>query len=219
MSQVITLNGDIIKSIRPNINFSSHEKRKDDRERLRFSHCLFLTQDSYGLNYQTTTQNKIVRIIDPVKTNIPYPLAINLEPVCRIKSEQINLEIPDCTFATLQSYNDANRPNYIKTSDLTTNVVKLGDNKTNLEYFNNMHYYTSKLDHLMYTEIGYDITDNAFTQEWDQDNLLELANIFQPDYASWHPLMHALSLNEKHKKDTANKILPSDTLMLSNKDL
>lgn len=207
MSQVITLNGDIINNIRPNINFPSHEKRKDDRERLRFSHCLFLTQDSYGLNYQTTTQNKIVRIIDPVKTNIPYPLAINLEPVCRIKSEQINLEIPDCTFATLQAHHNPDRPKYIKASDLTTNVVKLGDNKTNLEYFNNMHYYTSRLDQLIYTQIEYAPIENAFKYEWDQDNLLELANIFQPDYASWNPFMHRLSVNAKHKKDTADKIL------------
>lgn len=207
MSQVITLNGDIIKNIRPNINFPSHEKRKDDRERLRFSHCLFLTQDSYGLNYQTTTQNKIVRIIDPVKTNIPYPLAINMEPIHRITSETITLEIPDCTLATLQTHNDANRPKYIKTSDLQTNVVKLGDNKTNLEYFDNMRYYTSRLDQLIYTKIEYDTVENAFKYEWDQDNLLELANIFQPDYASWNPFMHRLSVNAKHKKDTADKIL------------
>ncbi|MBQ0013582.1 MAG: hypothetical protein KBS86_03375 [Proteobacteria bacterium] len=207
MSQIITLNGNIIKAIRPNINFSSHEKRKDDRERLRFSHCLFLTQDSNGLNYQIATPHKIVRVIDPIKTKIPYPLAINLEPVSHFEmSETINLEIPDCTFATLQAHNDTNRPKYIKTSDLQTNVVKLGDNKTNLEYLN-VAKITQRLNDLIYFEIDFTHKDEAFKYQWDTDSLHELADLLQPDYAHWHPFMHTLSENEEHKQNTANKIL------------
>lgn len=207
MSHIITLNNNIIDSIRPNILFSSHESKKDNRERLKYAHCLFLTQHQDTLTYQVATPYKIVQVSDSTKTKIPYPLAINLEPVSHFEmSETINLEIPDCTFATLQTHNDTNRPKYIKTSDLQTNVVKLGDNKTNLEYLD-VAKITSRLNDLIYFTIDFTHKDEAFKYEWDTDSLRELADLLQPNRIKRNPFLYTLSQNEKFRHDTAESIL------------
>lgn len=207
MSHTITLNGKIIQDIRHNIGYPSHEKSKYERERLRFSHCLFLTQDKNILTYQTATPYTIVRISEPTDIKIPYPLAINLEPVHIENSPSINLEIPDCTFATLQTFNNTDRPEYIKTNDLKTNVVMLGNYKTNLEYLNDMQEITNYMNYLINCKIDYDTKDNAKQYDWDKVYLCNLADTLHLDYTKPYYIKYPLSQQTELDKYAMSKIL------------
>lgn len=206
MSHTITLNGKIINILRPNIHFAALEKYKADREELKFADCLFLTQNKNVLTYQIATNSLIIRITDLTDQQIPYPLAINLYPLKHELSDSTVLEIPDCTFGVLQTRNDPQRPGYIKNSDLQTNVVKLGDDKTNLVYFEKIQYYTSMLDHSIKT-MKPDIPENALNYGWDSDVLYKIARTLE--FTNWtrNPFLYALSENEIHKEMTANKLL------------
>jgi len=206
MVHIIKLNADIIKFIHHNIEYTSCFRLKANREALKFAHCLFLTQDKNVLTYQSVTQHKIVQISTLTDSIIPYPLAINLEPISHLETSEINLEIPDCTFATLQTFHDVNCPKYIKKSDLQTSVVKIGNIKTNLEYLDNMKTYTSKLEKLIYTELDFVPTDNAKKYKWDTNLLYDLSHVLKDNYYYYYPSTPNDDLKQQIAEETLTKI-------------
>ncbi|MFQ6739728.1 MAG: hypothetical protein ACLRFJ_03640 [Alphaproteobacteria bacterium] len=203
MSHTITLNGNIIEAIRKNIDYPSHERSKYARERLRFSHCLFLTQDKNILTYQTLTRYTNVLISEPTDIKIPYPLAINLEPVHIENSPSINLEIPDGTLAGLRAFNSDDRPRSMK-----TDFVMLGNYETNLEYLDDMQrWYTNYANDLMNCELDYAPTDDAQQYEWNTSRLCNLADTLHLEYTKPCYIEHPLSLKPEVDKYTISKIL------------
>lgn len=137
------------------------ERRKRD---LKHMCSLFLSQSGDNLIYETMNGHMVIYASEKVDFQLPYPLVINLSAIDGNRNTDFRTRhdviIPECTMANLQTYHDNNRPDWIRAEDdLKTNVIKVGNKKTNLEY----------IPHKSTPKFFNEVLQNPITdwQEWD----------------------------------------------------
>ena len=137
----ISLNSEILNW---NIMNSAYlDKRYSSWRRHLVNQCLFLTQDKDVLAYTSMNNDSAaIHVTEKVDFELPYPLVINTWGLRFDKKANLHtrrdLTIPKCTMANLIAYHDPLRPEWIRPKDdLKTNIIMVGDRRTNLEYIKN----------------------------------------------------------------------------------
>ena len=132
----ITLNRDFFlkhKQLAVSVKYLYNNKYL--RQKYKYKECLLLTQNKDILSYTTCGTTYALQSHEKVDFKLPYPIALNLINAQYEKcSEQIVLDIPDCTMTNLAAFYGDNRPKYIRDTDLQTSVVAINGKRTNIEY-------------------------------------------------------------------------------------
>lgn len=114
------------------------DKREQKNRNFIHLQSLYLSQNKDILSYETLNGFAIIHAVEKVDFQLPYPLVISLNGLRQSKDntfkERQKLIIPDCTMANLRAFHDSDRPDWIRTDDLKTNVIRIGEKNTNLEY-------------------------------------------------------------------------------------
>ena len=111
-------------------------RNKYEREQQRVHACVFLTNITPNtLEYTTFSPNKAIQSRQTVDFQLPCPIAINLYSINDLyKCKNAHVEIPECTLETCKMFHAANRPRFIRDSDLTTSVISVNGARANVEY-------------------------------------------------------------------------------------
>ena len=120
-------------------NIERRGKRSNYEERL-YKECVYLFSEPGLLKYVVGTTYSLVEFTESVGFGLDIsPLIVDVGEV-RHKNlasggrSRIDLEIPDCTWASLSAFHDKKRKSWITDADLGTRVVCLADCKAELEY-------------------------------------------------------------------------------------